>query len=122
MNAATTASDLKGQLARQAADSLQALLRQIDAQFRQTDAVRERLATSLTAAKDAHTYAVFPIVPTRRFMVLRDVEECEGEKPVHTTSDFAAAILWVNSQLDAARTGTSDQDNNNHVTVPTSRP
>jgi len=100
MSTGTTASDLSDRLARQAEQGLQGLLRQIDAQCRQADAVRERVITALGSASDAHTYAVFAVPDTRRFMVLRDVPPSDTRQPLFTTSDFAAAVFWVNQQLD----------------------
>jgi hypothetical protein len=57
---------------------------------------RQRIEQSLL-----HRYGVFAIGGgLRRRMVLRDVAELDGREPLHTTSDFAEALLLAGSRLD----------------------
>ena len=89
----------------QAADGLKKLLAQLTAQSERAAEQAGRLNQEIDAkmtrslAEAAHVYGVFPVGPSRRLMVLRDVEELNGQKPRYSTSSFAAAVQFANQRL-----------------------
>jgi len=59
-----------------------------------------------TINRPKHKYSVFRTGTPRRFMVLRDVDELNGELPVQTSDDFASALnLSHQRMLDSVAAG-----------------
>ena len=102
---ASAGSSSASGLAQQAADNLQKLLTQLTAQSERAVEQTRRLNQEIDAkmsrsvAEAAHVYSVFPVGFSRRLMVLRDVEELNGQKPSYSSPNFAAAVQFANQRL-----------------------
>jgi hypothetical protein len=94
-------TDLATQLAQQAEVGFGNILKQMAVLTRQAEASRDKISQLASACLDdpSHIYNVFKIGATSQHMVLRDVDEIEGNKPVYTAKNFTDAILWTNRQL-----------------------
>lgn len=92
-----------GRLAAQSRQEFSQLLKVVETQDRQAQAMRaelERLADGIqTQAR--HRYNVFANAATKRLVVLRDVDALRGVAPLFQAQSFRDALSWVNANPPA---------------------
>ena len=62
-----------------------------------TTEIEQKMARDLSRV--GHTYGIFQVGHPRRHVVLRDVQELNGEKPLFVASDFASAMQYASRTL-----------------------